>query len=700
MSEYTQIIEGLNAHGSRRSGASGWQCPAHEDRVASLSVNEKDGKALVCCQAGCHTDDVLKAIGLSWPTLREEQPVPRKTEWIASYEYTDERGGVLFVKERGEPKTFRVYRPLTGGRRQYKDVFGGANPARRVLYRLPAVVKAIAEGRPVYVVEGEKDVASAERAGVTATCNYDGASKAGQRPKWRPEYGDMLKGAHVVIVADNDDAGRAHAAAAYADLKRKAASVRVVRGLVDRAKADLTDHLAAGHSIDALVPLDAPAPPVDDRDDFSALLVPEDTEEQPVHLDPETMSSEEYFAARVKKMLGEFLDTDDLDKITPLEPLLGDLLQVNTLCRAVGPSGSFKSFVLLDMCGCIGTGVKWHGQYVKQGTVVYLVAEGEQGIRKRVRAWEQQYGLRMENVLFLPRPVQAMSPEWDVLIAALQEIGPVLVVVDTQARVTVGVEENSNKEMGQVVDRLDQLRTATSACVVIVHHTGHQGEHGRGASAVKGALQSELNVSRKGDKLSNIILTVKSGKQKDEDQSDEFDFRLKKVAIAGEFKPDGRDVTSLVLEPLDLVPPGEQPAPEGSVEWIIQQLDAAGVPNDYGRRRLRTECQKLAFQTRDEKLQEVANIRRSRSKDRFPDRFPEDEDEMVPGSGTAQDGTAGQTGSAPVGNRREPATPAAVVPSSSLRREPVVQVGPTCSVCHTRLDTDWAAQGNDRHVGC
>ncbi|MEV6833600.1 AAA family ATPase [Streptomyces sp. NPDC051133] len=687
MSEYDQIIEGLNAHGSRRSGTSGWQCPAHDDRVASLSVTERDGKPLLFCQAGCDTNDVLAAIGTSWSQLRPKTD-PGKTSWVAKYEYTDERGAVMFVKERGEPKTFRIYKPLTGGRRQYKDVFGGSHPPRRVLYRLPAVLKAIAEGRTIYLCEGEKDVAAAERAGVTATCNFEGAAKDGQRPKWRPEYGDALKGAHVVIVADNDAAGRAHAEAARRDLDGKAASVRVVRGLVNREKADLADHLAAGHGLADLVPLDnQDVQPVED-----------DVDEPP--LDPETMSSEEYFQARVKAMLGEFLDTNDLDKITPLEPLLGDLLQVNTLCRAVGPSGSFKSFVLLDMCGCIGTGVKWHGQYVKQGTVVYLVAEGEQGIRKRVRAWEQQYGMRMDNVLFLPRPVQAMSPEWDVLIAALQEIGPVLVVVDTQARVTVGVEENSNTEMGKVVDRLDQLRTATSACVVIVHHTGHVGEHGRGASAVKGALQSELHVSKKGDKLSNYVLTVKSGKQKDEDQSDEFLFGLKKLSIDGEYKPDGRPVTSLVLESLDVVPPGEQPAPEGSVEWIVQQLDKANVPNEYGRRRLRTECQKLAFQVRDEKLQEVANIRRTRGQDRFPERFPDLEGEMVPEGGTTQGGTAGQTGSAPVGNHREPGTPRAVVPSSSLRREPAVQEGPVCVVCHTRLDADWASRGNDRHVGC
>lgn len=684
MSEYGQIIEGLNAHGSRRSGASGWQCPAHDDRNASLSVGEKDGKPLVYCQAGCHTDDVLDAIGLSWKKLREEEPGPRKTEWIASYEYTDERGAVLFVKERGEPKTFRVYRPLTGGRRQYKDVFGGAKPPRRVLYRLPAVMKAINEGRPVYLVEGEKDVHSAERAGATATCNYEGAAKADQRPKWRPEYGDMLKGAHVVIVADNDEAGRAHAAAAHHDLNRKAASVRVVRGLVNREKADLTDHLAAGHTLNDLIPLDqADEQPADDYEDAPPL-------------DPETTSSEEYFEAAVDKLLGDLLDTDGLDKIKPLEPLVGDLLALNTLSRVIGPSGTFKSFVLLDMAGHVGTGMKWHGHYVKQGTVVYLVAEGEQGIRKRVRAWEQHHGVRMDNVRFLPRPVQAASQEWEVLIEAMRRVAPALIVIDTQARVTLGVEENSNTEMGKVVDRMDQLRASTGACVTLVHHTGHVGEHGRGASAVKGALQSELLVSRKGDKIPNTVLTIKSGKQKDEDQDGDIQFGLKKVSLDGEYKPDGRPVTSLVLKSLDLPQDGPRPAPEGSVEWIVQQLDQAGVPAEYGRRRLADECQRLGFRARNEKLNEAARIRKERS----PDRSPSESDGTVPLPGTVPEETADQTGPGPVGDRpgTAPATP--VVPSSSLGRGPVVKEEPACSVCHTRLDAEWAALGHDRHVGC
>lgn len=51
----------------RRSGG-GWvaRCPVHEDRSPSLSVREgADGRVLVYCHAGCATEDVVAAIGLT-----------------------------------------------------------------------------------------------------------------------------------------------------------------------------------------------------------------------------------------------------------------------------------------------------------------------------------------------------------------------------------------------------------------------------------------------------------------------------------------------------------------------------------------------------------------------------------------------------------------------------------------------------------
>ncbi|WP_030185587.1 AAA family ATPase [Streptomyces sp. NRRL S-813] len=100
------------------------------------------------------------------------------------------------------------------------------------------------------------------------------------------------------------------------------------------------------------------------------------------------LSSEEQFEQRVTGMLGELLDTDALDSIAPLEPVVVDMLFRDTLARIYGLSGTFKSFMTLDTAACVATGIPWHGQTTRPSPVVYLVVEGLRGIRKRVRAWE------------------------------------------------------------------------------------------------------------------------------------------------------------------------------------------------------------------------------------------------------------------------------------------------------------------------
>ncbi|WP_166802801.1 AAA family ATPase [Streptomyces sp. ICN441] len=418
---------------------------------------------------------------------------------------------------------------------------------------------------------------------------------------------------------------------------------------------------------------------------------------QPVRPDPETMSGEEYLAACVAQLRAELLDTDGLDKIPPLEPLLGDLLQMNTAARFIGPSGTFKSFLILDMAAHIGTGMKWHGHYVKQGSVLYLVAEGEQGIRKRVRAWEQHHGVRMDNVLFLPRPVQAKSPEWAVFTELARQLEPVFVVVDTQARVSVGVEENSNKEMGEVVDRVDDLRRATGACVGLVHHTGHTGEHGRGASAVKGAMQSEVNISKKGDRIANITLAVKASKQKDEEEGDDLLFGLKRISLDGEYKPDGRPVTSLVIESLDAQP--ERGPEPGSAQWIVQQLDNAGVPYTWGRTRVTEALIGMGVKARKEKIEEAIRTRKSRT-NLPPDLPPNQDPPPAPTLGAGQEETPDQTCPGQAGGRSGQGAVDLPAPSPSLGMGQVGHPGPSCATCALPLDPEWAAHGHDRHVTC
>lgn len=112
----------------------------------------------------------------------------------------------------------------------------------------------------MHLVEGEKDADRLASIGLTATCNHDGAAKEGQRTKWRPEYGDVLRDADVVIIADRDEAGVAHARAALADLDGKAKSVVIRQSAVEAEHAGVSDHLDAGFGLDHLVPLPAPAP--------------------------------------------------------------------------------------------------------------------------------------------------------------------------------------------------------------------------------------------------------------------------------------------------------------------------------------------------------------------------------------------------------------------------------------------------------
>ena len=228
----------------------GWscKCPAHDDRTASLSITEADdGKTLIYCHAGCTAESVVSAMGLKMSDLmpsKENKPTARRI--VAEYDYTDRDVNLLFQVVRFEPKDFRQRCP---------DGRGGWNWSlkgiRRVLYRLRAVVDAVAAGRTIYICEGEKDVAALESLGEVATCNAGGAGK------WEPQYTDTLTGADIVIITDKDKPGRAHGELVARSLYGRAASVKIVE-LPDRAGRtvkDAADWTAAGGTVQELADL-------------------------------------------------------------------------------------------------------------------------------------------------------------------------------------------------------------------------------------------------------------------------------------------------------------------------------------------------------------------------------------------------------------------------------------------------------------
>lgn len=214
----------------------------------------------------------------------------------------------------------------------------------------------------------------------------------------------------------------------------------------------------------------------------------------------------------------------ELDQLPEAEPLVESFLVKESVVRLYGPPKSYKSFVMLDLAACIGGGMEWHGKRVVQSKVLYVVAEGVRGIKRRVRAWEALNKRAMTGVDFYERAVQ-LGDRKDVskLIRTAKRGGYEFIVLDTQARCTVGLEENSASEMGVVVAALDVLKEVTGACVALVHHSGASGGRARGSTAILGALDAEFEVEADKDSMS---VTMHTRAQKDLAEAPSIDFDL------------------------------------------------------------------------------------------------------------------------------------------------------------------------------
>jgi len=224
-------------------------CPAHEDRSPSLSIMEGDGgKVLVKCHAGCTVEAVCAAVGLRLADLmptangKPKSSGNGKGKIVAIYDYRDEKKELLMQALRYEPKDFRQRRPKPGGGWEWS-----VKGVRVVPYRLPDLLAE--PSRPVVVCEGEKDCDNLHKIGVLATCNVGGAGK------WTDDHSAFLKGRHVIVLPDNDDAGRDHADKVARSLHGIAASVRIVDLPGLPAKGDVSDWLAAGGTKEKLAEL-------------------------------------------------------------------------------------------------------------------------------------------------------------------------------------------------------------------------------------------------------------------------------------------------------------------------------------------------------------------------------------------------------------------------------------------------------------
>jgi hypothetical protein len=216
---------------------------------------------------------------------------------------------------------------------------------------------------------------------------------------------------------------------------------------------------------------------------------------------------------RYHELSARLVDSTRLDELPKPEPLIENTLSMDSLAWLAGKPGHGKSFVALDLACHVATGTKWRGLDVQQGKVLYIVGEGAQGLEQRKDAWEAGNVIEVpaDALTFLPVAVQVMhNPDIGALRRIVAELEPVLIVIDTQARSTVGAEENSSKDMGHLVSALDAIRLECGACILVVHHEARAGENMRGSTALEGAATTILRAVKEGR-----IVTLKCAKQKD-----------------------------------------------------------------------------------------------------------------------------------------------------------------------------------------
>jgi putative DNA primase/helicase len=217
------------------------KCPAHNDNKASLSISDQDeDRILLYCHAGCSAEYVMGSIGLKLSDLFKSKKEGSKIKKIYSYE--NQNRNLEFQTVRREPKGF--YQRQPDGKGGWINNLKGKE---LVIYKLPEVIDAVAQGKTIYITEGEKDVESLMRIGLVATTSPMGAGK------WRESYNPYFSKANVVIIPDNDVVGRKHAENIASNLNGIANTLKIIHLKGLKEKGDVSDWLEQGNSVEQLL---------------------------------------------------------------------------------------------------------------------------------------------------------------------------------------------------------------------------------------------------------------------------------------------------------------------------------------------------------------------------------------------------------------------------------------------------------------
>src|SRR6516165_10496540 len=398
---------------------------------------------------------------------------------IDKYIYRDESGAVLFAVGRYEyqypdgsfvlkngkhKKEFRQKRPDPDRPGKWID---NVKDVRIVPYRLPDLIEAIANDYSVAIVEGEAKADLLWSGNIPATCNAMGAGK------WKSEHSEFLRGADVVILPDNDDAGLNHADVVGQSLQGIAKSVRVLELSGLGPKGDIIDWAKQGGTVEQLYDLSerqskpwtprAKAPELETKD------AGDDTENPP----PLPFIN---------------MSTWDYEPVPDPQWAVPDRIPLEQTALFSGEGGYGNSTILEHLCAAHALGRDWLGSLPEPGPAIFLEAEdGEKPIHRRLASISRLYGVTFQEMiegglhlvsLFGDDTVLAgvsrsgkvePTSRYAQLLQAAGDIKPKMIGIASSANVFAG-SENDRTQTQQFVNLLNRVAMVAHGSVVLISH--------------------------------------------------------------------------------------------------------------------------------------------------------------------------------------------------------------------------------------
>ena len=244
----------------------------------------------------------------------------------------------------------------------------------------------------------------------------------------------------------------------------------------------------------------------------------------------------------------QLLTDNDFENLPSESWIVKNLIPTEAVGVISGKSGSYKSFLALDLFGHISNGKDWFGHRVMATPTVYVPFEGRGGIPKRVKAWKEAFGPTW--IHYLMEPINLRLPtDREALVQTLHENGLAggVLCIDTLAAAAGEFDENSGKDMAAMLEIITELQHRLGGVVVVVHHLGKDPTKGlRGHSSLSAAIDFDLLCKSEG----GLTASWTAAKVKDEESGGEHKFNMLRHDLG--IDEDGDPITSLTVSPTAL----------------------------------------------------------------------------------------------------------------------------------------------------